>query len=112
MSLTTEERRDLRDLLLIVLPEDAEVWTNEEGSLNEQTLELTETFLNECTKCTKAMQQLFLDLAGGLTRGWLRRVLRHASKAVAREDAYWRGNAPCYVGTKARYRSPIRTSLV
>lgn len=112
MSLAAEERRDLRDLLVIVIPEDAPIWTRDEGSLNELTLAETERFLGECTKCTKAMQQLFLDLAGGLTRGWLRRVLRRASKAVAKEDACWRGNAACYVATKSRFRSPIHATMV
>lgn len=112
MSLSTEERRDLRDLLNIVLPEDSNTWTSQESDLNEQTLAHTEQFLVESTRCTQRMHKLLLDLAGSFTRGWLRRVLRSLSKAAAKESAYWRGNAACYVAAKSRYRSTIVGSLI
>lgn len=112
MSLTAEERRNLRDVLVIVLPEDANLWTSQEQDLNEQTLEHTELFLTQCTTCTKRMQKLLLDLAGGLTRGWLRRVLRKLGKEVEKESGFWTGNVPCYAAAKSRYRSAIVGSLI
>lgn len=112
MSLTIEERRNLRALLVVVLPEDEGLWTSSEHLLSDDTLEKTERFLAQCTACTKRMQKLFLDLAGGLTRGWLRRVLREASKEVAKESSFWTGNVPCYVTAKSRWRSDIVNTLI
>lgn len=112
MSLTTEEKRDLRDLLVVVLPDDTSVRVSSEQDLNEDSLRLTEQFLQACTKCTKAMQELMLSIAGGLTRGWLRQALKRASKEVAKDDGMWRGNAACYVAAKSRFRSSIRSTVI
>ena len=67
--LSAEERRNLRDLLTKVLSEDEALWHSNEHLFSEDTLDATEKFLTQCTACTKRMQKLFLDLAGGLTRG-------------------------------------------
>lgn len=110
--LSAEERRNLRDLLTKVLSEDEALWHSNEHLFSEDTLDATEKFLTQCTTCTKRMQKLFLDLAGGLTRGWLRRVLRKVAKEVEKESEFWTGNAPCYVTAKSRWRSAIHLTLI
>ena len=89
--LSIEERRDLRNLLTVVLPDDEAVWVSNEHLFSEDTLDATEKFLTQCTTCTKRMQKLVLDLAGGFTRGWLRRVLKKIGKEVEKESGFWTG---------------------
>jgi len=112
MSLTADEKRDLRDLLIAVLPTSQDEWTRHEDNFNLDTLAQTEQFLNEATTCTQRMQKLLRDLAGGLARGWLRRVLRRMSKEMAKEKDYWTSNVACYNHTKSRFERTIQLSYI
>lgn len=109
MSLSAEEQRHLRAVLTLFFPEERGAIA--EGEPNEQTLELTERFLIEVDKCTRVMQKFVTDLAGGMTRGFLRKVLRSLGQDAIRPDGYLRGNLPCSNTGRARYKQPIMISL-
>ncbi|MCK6434219.1 MAG: hypothetical protein L6Q68_14490 [Aquabacterium sp.] len=110
MALSAEEQGHLRAILLLFFPESRADF--ESAELNERTLDLTERFLVEVDRCSRTLQKFLADVAGGLTRGFLRRALRKLGQDAVRRDGYLIGTIACTNQGKALYKRPILESVI
>lgn len=110
--LTNEEKDALYQLILATIGEDPSL-RQSRYDFNEETVAVVEEMLTANAKCNHSVKELLVGLLGGaslLTRGWLRRWLKTAGKALKQEAVKLRGYA-CLVTTKAQWRNAIISTV-
>lgn len=110
MALSTEEQRNLKNLLGLFFPEDKAKY--EDSPPNEEALEKFEIMLIEINSCTLTAQRFIEDLAGNrMIRGFLRKSLTRMLHALRGKDAKYVGNIGCTNTSKAHYRKDILATI-
>jgi len=116
MSLSAQEQRDLRDLMVFIIPSQREEWVANETVLNEQTIEMLERFLAAGDDCHRKMGKFgkaLMDIAGGFAKGWLRRALGAISKEISKaQSERYSVDVACYSVSLSKWVNSIKLTYV
>ncbi|MCP5015425.1 MAG: hypothetical protein GY938_09100 [Ketobacter sp.] len=108
MSLSTDEKDDLMEVIEILYGYDSEI-QNYKSGFNERTVEAVEEALAALIKCNDNMKSLIVDLLGGarfLAKGWLKKILGQFRKRLENEKIKFNGLA-CRSVVSGNWKSAI-----
>ena len=105
-ALTLIEKESLYDIIAAVIGHDESI-RKRKASFNLETVRIVEDMIKANKGCNSLMQELVADLlggAGGLAKGWLRKLICRTRKGLSKTTFK---TLECRVATKQSWKTAI-----